>query len=94
MPLHSAYQIPCSFVSRTRSVPGSFGNLKDYREEFQDYQELSPQEIRYRIGEKIRMNIIISRLRQNIKTIKKIIVQKGLLRVYAQVRLLIKMLDS
>lgn len=45
--------------------------LPYYSEEFQDYQGLSPQEIRYRVGEKIRMNIIISRLGQEIETIKK-----------------------
>lgn len=39
--------------------------------EFQDYQGQSPQEIRYHLGEKIRMDIIIHSLGQAIETIKK-----------------------
>ena len=42
-----------------------------YSREFQDYQGQSPQEIRYQLGEKIRMNLIIYRLGQTIETIKK-----------------------
>lgn len=42
-----------------------------YSEKFQDYQGLSPQEIRYSLGEKIRMNIIIRSLACAIETIKK-----------------------
>ena len=40
-------------------------------EEFKNYQGQSPQEIRYQLGEKIRMNIIIDSLGQTIETIKK-----------------------
>ena len=39
--------------------------------EFQEYQGQSPQEIRYQLGEKIRMNLIIDSLGQTIETIKK-----------------------
>ena len=39
--------------------------------EFQDYQGQSPQETRYQLGEKIRMDIIIHSLGQAIETIKK-----------------------
>lgn len=45
--------------------------LPYYRKEFREYQGQSPQEIRYRLGEKIRMNIIIHSLGQTIETIKK-----------------------
>lgn len=45
--------------------------LPYYSREFQEYQGQSPQEIRYQLGEKIRMNIIIHSLGQTIETIKK-----------------------
>lgn len=45
--------------------------LPYYDEEFHDYQGQSPQEIRYQLGEKICMNIIIRRLGHVIETIKK-----------------------
>lgn len=45
--------------------------LPYYSMECQDYQGESPQEIRYQLGEKIRMNIIIDSLGQAIETIKK-----------------------
>ena len=45
--------------------------LPYYSSEFQDYQGQSPQDIRYQLGEKIRMNIIICSLGQTIETIKK-----------------------
>ncbi|MDE7354354.1 MAG: hypothetical protein K2O06_15085 [Acetatifactor sp.] len=45
--------------------------LPYYSMAFQGYQGQSPQEIRYQLGEKIRMNIIIHSLGQTIKTIKK-----------------------
>ena len=45
--------------------------LPYYNREFQDYQGESPQEIRYLLGEKIRMDIIIHSLGQAIETIKK-----------------------
>lgn len=45
--------------------------LPYYSREFQDYQGQSPQEIRYQLGEKIRMNIIIHSLGKTIETIKK-----------------------
>lgn len=45
--------------------------LPYYNKEFQDYQGQSPQEIRYQLGEKIRMNLIIHSLGQTIETIKK-----------------------
>ncbi len=45
--------------------------LPYYSMEFQEYQGQSPQEIRYQLGEKIRMNIIIHSLGQTIETIKK-----------------------
>lgn len=45
--------------------------LPYYSREFQEYQGQSPQEIRYQLGEKIRMNIIIDSLGQIIETIKK-----------------------
>lgn len=45
--------------------------LPYYDKEFQDYQGQSSQEIRYQLGEKIRMNIIIHGLGQTIETIKK-----------------------
>ena len=45
--------------------------LPYYSSEFQEYQGQSPQEIRYQLGEKIRMDIIISSLGQTIETIKK-----------------------
>ena len=45
--------------------------LPYYSSEFQDYQGQSPQEIRYQLGEKIRINIIIDSLGQTIETIKK-----------------------
>lgn len=45
--------------------------LPYYSVEFQEYQGQSPQEIRYQLGEKIRMNIIIDSLGQAIETIKK-----------------------
>ena len=45
--------------------------LPYYSREFQKYQGQSPQEIRYELGEKIRMNIIIHSLGQTIETIKK-----------------------
>ena len=44
--------------------------LPYYSIEFRDYQGQSPQEIRYQLGEKIRMNIIIHSLGQTIETIK------------------------
>jgi len=59
--------------------------LPYYSTEFQDYQGQSPQEIRYQLGEKIRMNIIIHSLGQTIETIK-----KGFSGAYMQVRLSIK----
>lgn len=43
-----------------------------YDKGFQDYQGQSSQEIRYQLGEKIRMNLIIHSLRKTIETIKKI----------------------
>lgn len=45
--------------------------LPYYSTEFQEYRGQSPQEIRYQLGEKIRMNIIIHSLGQTIETIKK-----------------------
>lgn len=45
--------------------------LPYYSREFENYQGQSPQEIRYQLGEKIRMNIIIDSLGQTIETIKK-----------------------
>ena len=45
--------------------------LPYYSSEFKEYQGQSPQEIRYQLGEKIRMNIIIHSLGQTIETIKK-----------------------
>lgn len=45
--------------------------LPYYSREFQNYKGQSPQEIRYQLGEKIRMNLIIQSLGQTIKTIKK-----------------------
>ncbi len=45
--------------------------LPYYSREFKNYQGQSPQEIRYQLGEKIRMNIIINSLEQTIETIKK-----------------------
>lgn len=45
--------------------------LPYYSMEFQEYRGQSPQEIRYQLGEKIRMNIIIHSLGQTIETIKK-----------------------
>lgn len=45
--------------------------LPYYSIEFQDYQGESPQEIRYKLGEKNRMNIIIDSLGQAVETIKK-----------------------
>lgn len=45
--------------------------LPYYNSEFQEYRGQSAQEIRYQIGEKIRMNIIIHSLGQTIETIKK-----------------------
>ena len=45
--------------------------LPYYSGEFRDYRGQSPQEIRYQLGEKIRMNIIIHSLGQTIETIKK-----------------------
>lgn len=45
--------------------------LPYYHKEFKEYQGQSPQEIRYQLGEKIRMNIIICSLGQTIETIKK-----------------------
>jgi len=45
--------------------------LPYYSEEFQGHRGQSPQEIRYQLGEKIRMNIIIHSLGQTIETIKK-----------------------
>ena len=45
--------------------------LPYYSSEFKEYQGQSPQEIRYQLGEKIRMNIIIRSLGQTIETIKK-----------------------
>lgn len=46
--------------------------LPYYSSEFHDLQGQSPQEVRYQLGEKIRMNIIIQSLGQTIETIKKI----------------------
>ena len=45
--------------------------LPYYSREFENYQGQSPQETRYQLGEKIRMNIIIDSLGQTIETIKK-----------------------
>lgn len=45
--------------------------LPYYSKEFQKYQGQSPQEIRYELGEKIRMNLIIHSLGQTIEAIKK-----------------------
>jgi len=45
--------------------------LPYYSTGLQEYQRQSPQELRYRLGEKIRMNIIIHRLKQTIETTKK-----------------------
>lgn len=45
--------------------------LPYYSSDFRDYQGQSPQEVRYQLGEKIRMNIIIDSLGQVIETIKK-----------------------
>ena len=45
--------------------------LPYYSMEFQEYQGQSPQEVRYQLGERIRMNIIIDSLGQAIETIKK-----------------------
>lgn len=45
--------------------------LPYYSREFENYQGQSPQEIRYQLGENIRMNIIIHSLGQTIETIKK-----------------------
>ena len=45
--------------------------LPYYDKGFQDYQGQSPQEIRYQLGEKIRMNLIIHSLGKTIETIKK-----------------------
>ena len=45
--------------------------LPYYSKEFRDYRGQSPQEIRYGLGEKIRMNIIIHSLGQTIETLKK-----------------------
>ena len=45
--------------------------LPNYSMEFQEYQGQSPQEVRYQLGETIRMNIIIDSLGQSIETIKK-----------------------
>ena len=45
--------------------------LPYYSRDFQEYRGQSPQEIRYQLGEKIRMNIIIQSLEQTIETIKK-----------------------
>ena len=45
--------------------------LPYYSKEFQKYQSQSPQKIRYQLGEKIRMNLIIHSLGQTIETIKK-----------------------
>lgn len=45
--------------------------LPYYGEKFKDYQRQSPQEIRYQLEEKIRMNIIVRSLGQTIETIKK-----------------------
>ena len=45
--------------------------LPYYSMEFREHQGKSPQEIRYQVGEKIRMNIIIQSLGQAIETIKK-----------------------
>ena len=44
--------------------------LPYYSSEFKEYQGQSPQETRYQLGEKIRMDIIIRSLRQTIETIK------------------------
>lgn len=54
----------CISYAATRLLPY-------YGCEFQDYQGQSPQEIRYQLGEKIRMNLIIYSLGQTIETIKK-----------------------
>jgi len=54
----------CISYAATRLLPY-------YSVEFKEYQEQSPQEIRYQLGEKIRMNIIIHSLGQTIETIKK-----------------------
>lgn len=45
--------------------------LPYYNSEFKDYQGQSAQEVRYQLGEKMRMNIIIHSLGQTIETIKK-----------------------
>ncbi len=56
--------------------------LPYYSMEFQEYQGQSPQEIRYQLGEKIRMNIIIHSLGQTL--------EKGFSGAHAQMRLSIK----
>ena len=45
--------------------------LPYYSSDFKEYQGQSPQETRYQLGEKIRMNIIIHSLGQTIESIKK-----------------------
>ena len=44
--------------------------LPYYSMDFADYKCLSPQEVRYRLGEKIRMGIIMCSLEQAIETLK------------------------
>lgn len=72
----------CDYMIRTANGIERFANLTCisyaavrllpyYSVEFEDYQGESPQEIRYQLGEKIRMNIIIDSLGQAIETIKK-----------------------
>lgn len=44
--------------------------LPHYSMDFADYKGLSPQEVRYRLGEKIRMGIIMCSLEQTIETLE------------------------
>ena len=44
--------------------------LPYYSMDFTDYKGLSPQEVRYRLGEKIRMGIIMCSLEQIVETLK------------------------
>lgn len=53
----------CISYAATRILPY-------YREEFKEYQGQSAQEVRYQLGEKIRMNIVIRSLGRKIETLK------------------------
>lgn len=57
--------------------------LPHYSCEFAQYQGMSSQEIRYQIGEKIRMNLIIVNLEQYIETMKNNKLVKEALKAYA-----------